>query len=92
MRQAKATIDGDEVRRWAEEPKGRPSEARTAKAKGGILGFGSGGKDEKLKEISWDEFSPVFDQNNIGLLRQGKGADDKTRRFFKFVEREDKKR
>ena len=91
MSQAKTTTDYDEIRRWAEERKGRPSVVRTGKGQGGILRFDFGEKDEKLEEISWDEFFKIFDENNIALL-QDKTADGKTSRFFKFVEREDKKR
>ena len=92
MSQAKTTTDHDEIRRWAEERKGRPSVVRTGKGQGGILRFDFGEKDEKLEEISWDEFFKIFDENNIALLHQDKTADGKTSRFFKFVEREDKKR
>lgn len=92
MSQAKTATDNDEIRCWAEERKRRPSVVRTDKGQGGILRFDFGKKDEKLEEISWDEFCKIFDENNIALLHQDKTADGKTSRFFKFVERENKKR
>ena len=91
MRQAKTAIDYSEIRRWAEERKGCPSVVRTGKGKGCILRFDFGEKDDKLK-ISWDEFFKTFDENDTAFLHQDKTADGKTSRFFKFVEREDRKR
>ena len=92
MSQAKTTTNHDEIRRWAEERKGRPSVVRTGKGKGGILRFDFGEKDEKLEEISWEEFFQIFEDSHIAFLHQDKTADGKTSRFFKFVERDDKKR
>jgi hypothetical protein len=86
MSQATTTVDHGEIRRWAEERQGRPSVVRTGKGKGGILRLDFGEKDEKLEEVR------IFDESHIASLHQDKTADGKTSRFFKFVERDDKKR
>jgi len=92
MTQATTTVDHGEIRRWAEERQGRPSVVRTGKDKGGILRLDFGEKDEKLEEVSWEEFFRIFDESHVAFLHQDKTADGKTSRFFKFVERDDQKR
>ena len=88
MSQATATTDHGEIRAWAEERKGRPAVVRTG-GKGGILRFDFGEKDEKLEEVSWEEFFKIFDDNDLAFLHQDETAGGKTSRFFKFVNRKD---
>ena len=89
MSSASTTTDHDEIRAWAEERDGRPAIVRTGKGKGGILRFDFGENDEKLEEISWEEFFKVFDDNELAFLHQDETSGGKTSRFFKFVNRED---
>ena len=89
MSQAKTTTDHDEIRRWAEARGGRPSVVRTGKGGGGVSRFDFGESDEKLEEISWEEFFKTFEEGGPALLH--KTADGRQSRFSRFVER-DKKR
>src|SRR5918992_4721712 len=88
MSQATTTTDHDEIRRWAEERRGRPSVVRTGRGRGGILRFDFGEDDEKLEETSWDEFFQVFDDNKLAFLHQDEIGSGQSSRFFKFVSRD----
>jgi hypothetical protein len=89
MSQAKKITDHDEIRTWAEERGGRPARvADTAgKGGGGVLRFDFGEKDDRLEEISWEEFFEIFDDNELALLEQEETKDGKQSRFSKFVNR-----
>lgn len=80
------THDHDEIRRWIEERKGRPSVVKSTheKGEGGILRIDFGKQEDSLEEVPWEEFFSTFDERNLDFLCQ----DDKDSRFFKFVERE----
>lgn len=86
MSSAETLTNHDEIRQWAEARKGRPAKVETS-GEGGILRFDFGEKDEKLTEISWEEFFQIFDDNKLALLAQEETADGKTSRFSKFVAR-----
>jgi hypothetical protein len=88
MSSAQRTTDHDEIRKWVEERKGRPSiVGSTAEngRKGGLLRIDFGEKEEELEEIEWDEFFEIFDENDLVFLHQDKTADGKVSRFNKFV-------
>jgi hypothetical protein len=88
MSSAQKTTDHDEIRKWVEERKGRPSiVGATADDKrgGGLLRIDFGDEDAELDEIGWDEFFKVFDQNQLVFLHQEKTSDGKVSRFNKFV-------
>jgi hypothetical protein len=88
MASAHATIDHNEIRRWAEKHGGRPAKVET-KGPGGILRLDFGEKDPNLEEISWDEFFQIFDDNDLALLIQAEPSESEGRpsRFNKFVQR-----
>ena len=44
--------------------------------------------DDKLEDISWDDFFKTFDDRKLAFLHQDKTKDGSTSRFFKFVHRE----
>ena len=44
--------------------------------------------EDKLDEISWDEFFEKFEQEKLAFLHQDKTADGQISRFHKFVQRE----
>ena len=75
MASAETTKDHDTIRKWAEARGGRPAQV-------GLLRFDFGEKEERLEEISWDEFFKKFDESNIQFLY----APDRDSRFFKFVQ------
>jgi hypothetical protein len=84
MPAAKATRDHDEIRRWAEERGGIPTVVDGTR---GLLridfvkGPKSGGREPRLREVSWDEWFRVFDQNDLVFLYDPRGES----RFFKLV-------
>jgi hypothetical protein len=88
---SETTTDHDAIRQWVESRQGRPTRVKgTGDEHGeGILRIDFAEPDEKLEEISWDEFFETFDDRNLAFLHQDKTADGKTSRFFKFVRRED---
>jgi hypothetical protein len=91
---SKETTNHDEIKRWAEERGGHPAIVKGTESSGPSKGmlridFIGGGepKDERLEEISWDEFFQTFDEKNLAFLYQDKTANGKESRFFKFVNR-----
>jgi hypothetical protein len=84
MAEATTTTDHDEIRRWAEERDGRPARVRGT----GVLRIDfddpGGDDDDKLEEISWDEWFRVFDESDVVFLHQ----DESNSRFNKLVSRE----
>jgi len=91
MSSAKTTTDHEEIKRWIEERQGRPTvvEGTQGGDGEGILRVDFREPDDKLEEISWDEFFETFEDRKLAFLHQDKTADGKTSRFFKFVKREE---
>ncbi len=86
------TTDHEEIRKWVETRGGKPACVRGTGAKDdpGILRIdfeGVGAGEDKLEELSWDEFFDKFEENDLAFLHQDKTSDGKTSRFFKFVRR-----
>jgi ferritin-like metal-binding protein YciE len=88
------TTDRDEIQRWAEERGGKPACVQGTGGKGdiGLLRIEFPGKpnakDDKLSEISWDEFFEKFDDRKLALVYQEQTADGQTSNFNKLVDRE----
>ena len=89
MSQGYATTDHAEIRKWVEARGGRPTRVRGTEGKdgSGVLRIDFAEPDEKLEEISWDEFFETFDDRELAFLHQDKTADGQTSRFFKFIHR-----
>jgi hypothetical protein len=87
MSAAKQTRDHDEIRSWAEARGGRPAKVET-KGRGGILRLDFGEPEENLKEIEWDEFFQIFDENDLEFLYQEETGSGEESRFNKFVSAE----
>jgi hypothetical protein len=90
MAESKTTTNHDEIRRWAEGRGGRPASVRDT-GNGddpGILRIDFGDQDERLEEISWDEFFEAFDENNLAFLYQDETEGGGESRFNKFISRE----
>ena len=90
MAEAKTTTDHDEIRRWVESRGGRPASVRDTGGGDdpGILRIDfpnepGGDDDDRLEEISWEEFFQAFDDNGLAFLYQDEGDS----RFNKFVSR-----
>jgi len=91
MSSAQKTTDHDEIRKWIEARKGRPSIVGSTGdngRQGGLLRIDFAEKDEELEEVDWDQFFKIFDESKLAFLHQDKTADGKVSRFNKFVSAE----
>ncbi len=86
MAESKTTTDHEEIRRWAEARGGRPANVRETGDGDdvGVLRIDFGGQDERLEEISWDEWFQAFDANDLAFLY----SDEEGSRFNKLVSRD----
>jgi hypothetical protein len=88
--EAKITTDHEEIRRWVEERGGHPATVKGTEKGGSALlridypGFSG---EDRLTEITWDEFFEIFDENNLAFLYQETTEDGGQSRFSKFVDR-----
>jgi hypothetical protein len=89
MSESKTTTDHQQIKKWAEARDARPATVSGTGKKGGagILRLDFGPKEDKLDEISWDEFFQKFDKEKLAFLYQDKTADGHVSRFHKFIER-----
>lgn len=90
--EAKVTTDHDEIREWVEERGGHPARVKGTERgdSPGLLridypGFSG---EQRLEEITWEEFFEAFEENNLAFLYQDKTKDGKESRFSKLVDRD----
>lgn len=91
-RNAKITIDHNEIQRWAEARKGTPAVVKRTHRRDepeGILridfpGFRGEGT---LEHVSWDEWFKIFDKHKLAFLYQDRKADGEPSTFNKLVRR-----
>ncbi|MGI0106982.1 hypothetical protein [Salinimicrobium sp. WS361] len=86
---SKTTKDHNTIKNWTEERDGKPAvvESTTNSSEGGGLlriNF-PGYAEDNLKNISWEEFFRIFDENNLQFLYQEETKDGGESKFFKFV-------
>lgn len=86
------TTDHNTIRQWVEERGGSPATVK-ATEKGddpGLLriNFPGYSGENRLEDISWDEFFKKFDEKKLAFLYQDETRDGETSRFWKFVSRE----
>jgi hypothetical protein len=89
MSDAQTTTDHDQIRQWAEERGGRPATVVGTESgdEAGILRFDFGEPEERLEEISWEDFFDKFEDADLALLYQEQTGEGSESRFFKFVNR-----
>jgi hypothetical protein len=87
MSTSNTTTKHDDIRKWAEARDGHPAMVDTG-GKGGILRIDFGEPEDNLKEISWDEFFKIFDENKLAFLYQDETSKGGKSRFNKFVNRD----
>lgn len=85
------TTNHNEIRKWVEERGGHPARVKgTEKGKSsGVLRIdypGFSGED-RLEEISWEEFFEGFEENELAFLYQEKTSDGELSRFSKLIDR-----
>lgn len=88
---SQTTTDHEEIRQWVETRGGHPARVKgTEKGKSsGLLRIdypGFSGED-RLEEISWDEFFEGFEENKLAFLYQEKTSDGALSRFSKLIDR-----
>ncbi len=90
------TSDHEEIRKWAEERGGKPACVSGTGGKGdiGLLRIefpkATNHNDDKLQEISWEDFFEKFDERGLALVYQDKTASGERSNFNKLVSREEK--
>jgi hypothetical protein len=92
--QTLATRSQDVVRAWAEERGGRPATVPGTEHNGrpGVLRFDfDGDANDRLQEISWDDWLRTFEERHLVFLYQQNKADGSQSNFFRLdsPERED---
>jgi hypothetical protein len=89
MSESHTTTDHEKIRTWAEQRGGAPATVKDTEEHGeaGILRIDFGPKEQRLEEISWDQFFKKFDEAKLAFLYQEKTKDGSISRFHKFVAR-----
>jgi hypothetical protein len=91
--QAQVTADHQTIREWAEERGGRPAAVSATHRRGdaGIIRLifpdSSYADEDKLEEISWEEFFEKFEDANLALLYQETTSSGKRSFFSKLIDR-----
>ncbi len=92
---SKTTTDHDTIQSWAEARGGRPATVEgteSSKSDAGLIRLmfpdSKHADDDKLTEISWDDWFAKFDESKLALLYQEETADGKKSSFNKLVSRE----
>ena len=85
-------IDHDEIRRWAEERGAVPARVKGTGGPDDVgivrLHFPEYSRDnEKLEEISWEEFFEEFDRKKLALLVEDRMPDGRRSNFNKIISR-----
>jgi hypothetical protein len=82
------TTDHDVIRQWAEARKGIPCTVDGTEHDGhaGVLRFDfpANGRDERLREISWDDWFTAFDERRLNFIYQEERSDGKQSNFFRL--------
>jgi len=87
--QTKSTKNHDEIRCWVEEHGGKPVTVKGTENgdDAGVLriDFPGGAGEDRLEEISWDEWFSKLDENDLTFLFQEQKASGEDSTFFKLV-------
>lgn len=90
--QTNVTTNHEEIKRWVEARGGHPSTVKGTERgdePAGLLRIDYPGYsgEERLEEISWDEFFQKFDESNLAFVYQEETSGGDTSRFSKLVDR-----
>jgi len=90
---SRVLTDPEEIRQWAEERGARPACVQGTGGKGDVgmirLEFGGPfGNDDKLQEISWDDWSREFQDRDLALIVQDKTARGQKSNFNKLISKQ----
>lgn len=87
---SKVTTDHDTIREWVENRGGHPATVEgTGGGDPGVLriDFPGYGGDDRLHEISWEDFFEKFEQEQLAFLHQDQTSGGEESRFHKFISR-----
>ncbi|MCY2686839.1 hypothetical protein [Salinimicrobium sp. TH3] len=88
---SKTTKDHTTIKKWSEERDGKPAVVESTSNSsegGGLLRINFPGyAEDNLKNLSWEEFFRIFDENDLQFLYQEETKDGEKSRFFKFVDK-----
>ncbi|HET8839560.1 MAG TPA: hypothetical protein VFM82_11265 [Flavobacteriaceae bacterium] len=86
--ESKTTTSHQTIQNWAEERDGKPAIVNgTSNDNSTLLRLNFPDfSEENLKEISWDRFFEIFDDNDLQFLYQEETKDGEKSRFCKFVD------
>ena len=81
-----ATTSREVIRQWAEERGGKPATVEgTEHGKLlGVLRFDFGGDNERLREVSWEEWFKTFDSRKLNFIYQEERTDGRQSTFFRL--------
>lgn len=89
--ESQVTTNHGRIRQWAEARQGKPSRvAGTSTAEAGLLriDFPEHGNEDRLEEITWEDFFEKFEAAKLALLYQEQKKNGHESRFNKLVCRE----
>lgn len=85
------TTDHRAIRQWIEERGGKPAAVKATEGKNdpGLLrvDFPGRGGEDRLEEISWENFFDQFEEKKLAFLYQEQTLTGRVSRFSKFVSR-----
>ncbi len=81
-----ATTHHEVIRQWAEERGGVPATVEGTEHGDhlGVLRFDFGGDDERLRQVSWDEWFATFDDRRLNFIYQEERSDGRQSTFFRL--------
>jgi hypothetical protein len=81
-----ATTSHEVIRQWAEERGGVPATVDGTEHGDhlGVLRFDFGGDNERLRQVSWDEWFATFDARKLNFLYQEERKDGRQSTFFRL--------
>jgi glutathione synthase/RimK-type ligase-like ATP-grasp enzyme len=90
--ESKVTTDHQEIQTWVEERGGHPARVKGTEGKQGAgllrIDYPGFSGEDRLEEISWDEFFTTFEDNNLAFLYQEEKKDGSESRFSKLIDRD----
>ncbi|MFL6177698.1 MAG: Rho termination factor N-terminal domain-containing protein [Ornithinibacter sp.] len=80
------TTNHDVIREWAEERSGVPATVDGTEHGDhlGVLRFDFGGDNERLRQVSWDEWFRTFDDRRLNFIYQDSRSDGSQSSFFRL--------
>jgi hypothetical protein len=81
-----ATTSHEVIRQWAEERNGVPATVAGTEHGDhlGVLRFDFGGDNERLRQVSWDEWFETFDARELNFIYQEERKDGRQSTFFRL--------